>query len=62
MFEQRNDFLMAKNLEEQFKMENFDNYNLRKRSSPTQPVLRRKTRKLSKGQQTLKHVFLENNN
>lgn len=60
--EQKNDFLVAKELEKQFKMENYDDYNLRKRSSSTQPISRKKIRKLSKGQQTLKQVFSENKN
>lgn len=60
---QKNDFLMAKDLEKKLSMENYENYNLRKRSSPTQSVsAHKKIRKLTKGQQTLKLVLLEDGN
>lgn len=52
---------MAKDLEKKYKMENFEDYNLRKRkSSPFKSVARKKNRKLSKGQQTLKQILKEN--
>lgn len=57
MTQQKNDLLMAKDLEKKFRMENFNEYNLRKRSNSTEPVVRKKMRKLSKGQLTLKQVL-----
>ncbi|XP_050538187.1 E3 ubiquitin-protein ligase RNF168-like isoform X2 [Daktulosphaira vitifoliae] len=50
--QQHNDFLIAKDLEKKLNCSNFENYNLRKRSSPSQ-LPSRKIRKLPKGQQTL---------
>jgi len=57
--QQKNDFSMAKDLERKFKMENFQNYDLRKRPSPTltRSISTKKISKLSKGQLTLKQVL-----
>lgn len=55
---QKNDYLMAKQLQESFSKENFDAYNLRKRSaSPTKKVT-----KVCKRQQTLTEVLYKNKN
>lgn len=55
--QQKSDYLMAKNLEDSFRKENFDEYNLRKRPNPRQSSERKKIMKLSKGQLTLKQVY-----
>jgi len=61
--QQKNDFLMAKELEKKFNMENVGDYNLRKRTtSSTESPRRKKIRKLPKGQQTLKQLLLESSN
>lgn len=61
--QQRKDFLMAKELEKQLNMGNVNEYNLRKRSSSTYDKKQnKKSRKLLKGQQTLKQVLTERNN
>lgn len=50
---------MAKDLEKKFNMDNFEDYNLRKRSiGPTKSYTPKKKKKLSKGQQTLEKMFL----
>lgn len=59
--QQQNDFLVAKDLEKKLLMNNFDDYNLRKRPSST-VSLGHKKRKLSKGQLTLKQVLKDNGN
>lgn len=51
--QQKKDFMMAKELENQFKMEDATEYNLRKRSNSIQYSQKKKIKKLSKGQQTL---------
>lgn len=53
----KSDYLMAKNLEDSYRRENFDEYNLRKRTNPSHSEERKKIMKLSKGQLTLKQVF-----
>lgn len=53
----KSDYLMAKKLEDSFRRENFDDYNLRKRSNSSQSGERKKIMKLSKGQLTLKQVY-----
>ncbi|XP_025408133.1 E3 ubiquitin-protein ligase rnf168-like [Sipha flava] len=57
---QKNDFLMAKELEKKLNSENFDEYNLRKRPSSTLSSGCKKIRKLSKGQRTLQQLLQEN--
>lgn len=52
--QKKSDFLMAKRLEKQLRMDNLEDYNLRKRSNTTQSRTKKKIRKLDKGQQTLK--------
>ncbi|CAI6349441.1 unnamed protein product [Macrosiphum euphorbiae] len=60
--QQQNDFLVAKNLESKLRMDNFDDYNLRKRPGSTVSLAQKKKRKLSKGQLTLKQVLKDNGN
>ncbi|XP_026815842.1 E3 ubiquitin-protein ligase rnf168-like [Rhopalosiphum maidis] len=60
--QQQNDFLMAKDLEKKLHMNNFEDYNLRKRSNSTVGLGHKKKRKLSKGQLTLKQVLKDNSN
>jgi len=60
--QQQNDFLVAKDLEKKLRMNNFDDYNLRKRPSSTVSLTHKKKRKLSKGQLTLKQVLKDNGN
>jgi len=55
--QQQNDFLVAKDLEKKLLMNNFDDYNLRKRPSSTVSLAHKKKIKLSKGQMTLKKVL-----
>jgi len=47
--QQQNDFLVAKNLESKLRMDNFDDYNLRKRPGSTVSLAKKKKRKLFKG-------------
>lgn len=58
----KSDYLMAKNLEDSFRKENFEEYNLRKRPNSTQSNQCKKVMKLSKGQLTLKQVYKNNLN
>lgn len=53
---------MAKNLQKEFQMENFEDYNLRKRSANSIGgfCTPKKMRKLPKGQQTLEKMFVLN--
>ncbi|XP_008188592.2 E3 ubiquitin-protein ligase rnf168 isoform X2 [Acyrthosiphon pisum] len=60
--QQQNDFLVAKDLEKKLRMDNFEDYNLRKRPSLTVSLPQKKKRKLSKGQLTLKQVLKDNGN
>ncbi|KAL4119297.1 hypothetical protein QTP88_012124 [Uroleucon formosanum] len=60
--QQQNDFLVAKDLEKKLHMNNFEDYNLRKRPSSTVSLAHKKKRKLSKGQLTLKQVLKDNGN
>jgi len=60
--QQQNDFLMAKDLEKTLNVNNFDDYNLRKRSGSTVSLAHKKKKKLSKGQLTLKQVLKDNGN
>jgi hypothetical protein len=55
---------MAKDLEKKLHMNNFEDYNLRKRSrsNSTIGLGNKKRRKLSKGQLTLKQVLKDNGN
>ncbi|KAL5244436.1 hypothetical protein ACI65C_011846 [Semiaphis heraclei] len=55
--QQQNDFLVAKDLEKKLLMNNFDDYNLRKRPSSAVSLAHKKRIKLSKGQMTLKQVL-----
>lgn len=59
----KNDYLIAKELQNKLNKDNFENYNLRKRSaSPSEPSTRKKIKKLSKGQQTLKQILTNRTN
>lgn len=55
--QQQNDFLVAKDLEKKLLMNNFEDYNLRKRPSSAVSLAHKKKIKLSKGQMTLKQVL-----
>lgn len=60
--QQQNDFLVAKDLEKKLRLNNFEDYNLRKRPSSTINLAHKKKKKLSKGQLTLKQVLKDNGN
>lgn len=57
---QRNDFIMAKELDKKLNSGNFEDYNLRKRTCSTPSSGRKKIRKLSKGQLTIQELLQKN--
>lgn len=57
---QKNDFLMAKELEKKLNPGNFDDYNLRKRPCSTLSSGHKKIKKISKGQRTLQELLQGN--
>lgn len=57
LLQQKNDYCMAQELKSKMNLENIEDFNMRKRSSPTQHGGRKKLIKLDKGQQTLIQVF-----
>lgn len=57
---QKNDFLIAKELEKKLNSRNVEDYNLRKRPCSTLSSGCKKIKKLSKGQRTLQQLLQEN--